>query len=361
MKEIAKQSGWSLGTVSRVLRDEPGVNEKARTEVLETARALNYHKNEAASLLRLKQPDGILLVVLADGCSIYAELSTLLEAALREKEKRVTRLVVSADEDEVLKAMAQIRRSLPSLVVFLGVRRENLRRLYGRISVPAISVGASLNDFNDEYLCSCSLPDTELAQQGIEWLFESGKSTIGVLLNDRQKYSELADRFLGVQYAFYSRDQVFSAKTRSVLCPSTVQGGYEGLKQLARQVPDLDGVFVMDQNQAIGALRAAADLGRKVPDDLAVLAMDLRDESKFTIPRLSGCRRNLEEDARTLCQTICRMQSDYEYFMDASRLHLDASWSMQWEESCPRPQSLNEPAVPAAAPQSLESISNQPD
>lgn len=341
MKEIAKLSGWSLGTVCRVLRDEPGVNEKARSEVLEAAKSLNYHKNEAASRLRLKQPDGILLVVLADGCSIYAKLSSLLEAALKEREKRVMHLYVSEAEDEVLAALTQIKQSLPSLVVFLGVRRENLRRLYGRISVPAISVGANLSDFGDEYLCSCSFPDTELAQQGIEWLFETGKKTIGVLLNDRQKYSELADRFLGVQYAFYSRDQVFTSALRSVCCPSTVQGGYEGLHQLILQVPDLDGLLVMDQNQAVGALRAAADLNRKVPEDLAILGMDLGEESEFTIPRLSGYRRDLQADAKALCQMICKLMGEYDYFPDPSLTSKEATWYMQWAESCPKPEGID--------------------
>ncbi|EJW93463.1 transcriptional regulator, LacI family, partial [gut metagenome] len=65
MKDIAKASGWSLGTVSRVMSDAVGVNEKAREEVLQTARRLNYQKNDIASALRQKRPDGILIVVIA--------------------------------------------------------------------------------------------------------------------------------------------------------------------------------------------------------------------------------------------------------------------------------------------------------
>ena len=82
MKEIAKASGWSLGTVSRVLSDAPGVNEKAREEVLQTARRLNYQKNDIASALRQKRPEGIFIVVVANGSPIFDQLAFRLKERL---------------------------------------------------------------------------------------------------------------------------------------------------------------------------------------------------------------------------------------------------------------------------------------
>ena len=185
MKEIAKASGWSLGTVSRVLSDAPGVNEKAREEVLQTARRLNYQKNDIASALRQKRPEGIFIVVVANGSPIFDQLAFRLKDRLETLGKRVHLLRVQPDQDEGELTLSQMRQSMPSAIVFLGTQREKLRKLYGRIPIPAVSVGANLGNWPDTNLVSFSLPDTEIFQQVTESLFEEGKDEIGVIMNDR--------------------------------------------------------------------------------------------------------------------------------------------------------------------------------
>ncbi len=342
MKDIAKASGWSLGTVSRVMSDASGVNETARKEVLEAARQLNYQKNDFASALRQKRPEGILMIVQADGCPIYSRLACLVENRLKQQGKRVTLVQVHHDENEAEAAHEQMRCQTPGALIFFGARRSKLRTL-GRSAVPALCVGVDQSGLGLERLISFGLPQTEVAQQSTEWLFETGRKSIGVILNDRYTYPELQESFLGVQYAFYSRDLVFVANDRSTLQPSTLRGGYQGLLQLMQQVPDVDAVLVGDEDQALGALRAAADLGKRVPEDLAIFALDLTENAEFAIPRLSGIRRDLEEDAKQICELVLKLESH-----DWSLLDLpmrEASWQVRWKESCPKPVHPFDPAL----------------
>ncbi|MGM9960122.1 MAG: LacI family DNA-binding transcriptional regulator [Allobaculum sp.] len=337
MKEIARISGWSLGTVSRVLSDASGVNEQAREEVLQTARRLNYQKNDIASALRQKKPDGILIVVIGDGSPIYDQLSLRLKERLESSSKRVHLLRVRPDQDEGQLTLEQMRQAMPGAIVFLAARREKLRRLYGRIPIPAVSVGADLENWPDTNLVSLSLPDTEIFQQVTESFFEQDKKHIGVIMNDRFSYTELADRFLGIQYAFYSRDLILDADHMTTIQPSTYEGGYLGLTKLYKNNPELDAVLVGNEEQAVGVLRAARDLNIEVGKDLLVFAMDLSAASRYTIPRLSGIRRNLSEDVEKILKVLEELATKFSN--DVTR-EQELAWSVEWQDSCCRIETI---------------------
>lgn len=337
MKDIAKASGWSLGTVSRVMSDTPGVNKKAREEVLQTARRLNYQKNDIASVLRQKRPDGILIVVIADGSPIFDQLSFRLKARLEFLGKRVHLLRVQPDQDEGDLTLSQMRQSMPGAIVFLGARREKLRKLYGRIPIPAVSVGANLGNWPDTNLVSLSLPDTEIFQQVTESLFEEGKDEIGVIMNDRFMYSELADRYLGIQYACYSRNRILRENKMTTIQPSNYEGGYQGLKDLLEKNKKLNAVLVGNEEQAIGVLRAAKDLEITVGQDLIVFAMDLSDASRYSIPRLSGIKRDLDQDVVKIIEVLDDLATK---FSNEVKSHQELAWSVEWQDSCWRIETI---------------------
>lgn len=142
MKDIARESGWSLGTVSRVLNQVPGVCEEAQREVREAALRLGYRKNENAAALPLKHPAGIVLIVRAFHTPVYESLARTLYETFCRRSESVRILFVKEDEDEIQKALELMKTKRPSLILFFGARRELLRRNFGRIAVPAISVGA---------------------------------------------------------------------------------------------------------------------------------------------------------------------------------------------------------------------------
>lgn len=313
------------------------MNETARKEVLQTARRLNYQKNDIASALRLKKPDGILLVVIGDGSPIYDQLSFRLKARLEYSSKRVHLLRVRPEQDEGQLTLEQMRQGMPGAIVFLGARREKLRGLYGRIPIPAVSVGADLENWPDTNLVSLSLPDTEIFQQVAESFFEQGKDHIGVIMNDRFCYTELADRYLGIQYAFYSRDLFLDANRMTTVQPSTYEGGYLGLNQLYKKNPKLDAVLVGNEEQAVGVLRAAKDLNIEVGKDLLVFAMDLSAASRYTIPRLSGIRRNLNKDVEKILVVLEELATKFSNEV-TQRQELD--WSVEWQDSCRRIETI---------------------
>jgi LacI family transcriptional regulator len=70
--------------------------------------------------------------------------------------------------------------------------------------------------------------------------------------------------------------------------------GEKQMAALLQRHPEIDGVFVANDSMAVGGLKAARQLGRKVPDDLAVIGFDDVPEAAYFYPALTTIRQNLD-------------------------------------------------------------------
>jgi DNA-binding LacI/PurR family transcriptional regulator len=77
----------------------------------------------------------------------------------------------------------------------------------------------------------------------------------------------------------------------------TEPGGLEAARQLLARHPDLDGLFVASDLMAAGALKVLAELGRRVPDDVAVIGFDDLGVAEGTDPPLTTMRNPTVEMA----------------------------------------------------------------
>lgn len=329
IKDVARQSGWSLGTVSRVINDEPGVSRKARADVLLAIEKLGYQRNPYASSLRSHKADRIDLVI-ASSLPYYWRLAQALLVQL-EGQKHTVRLVNLVNKQDQIDFLAQSEQnSHPRAIVFLGARTELIKTTAGRMKIPALCVGEPLKGSLRERFSSLSLADSALVLEGVEWLFARGCCHIGVLMADRFSSVEMANRFLGVQYAFYSRNTVLAAGRQAEFVMPTFEGGYQGFRALIERMPSMDGLFVADAAIAAGALRAAADMHIEIGRQLMVLCLDETGLSSYTIPRLSAFVRDLDKEA-ALAADLVRDG------LAGQIRHVASPWEMVWQESFPRP------------------------
>lgn len=335
MKDIAIQSGWSLGTVSNVFNQKPGVSQQAKEEILATAKRLGYQKNEQASLLRQKHPYGIALIVRSMYCPAYTVLAQGLKEELQHQGNRVYLVNVENGEDEIQKALHFQKVHPVTLLVFFGARQELFRKVKSWTLGPALSIGSDMRGLNFPNLSSYFWPYSEISQQSVEWLFESNCQNIGVLLEDRFLSNEMSEIFLGIQYGFYSRNRVFSDKNQAIYKPFTLKGGYEGFKELKTQMKKLDGLLVFNSLQAMGALRAAKDLKICIPKDLSILVLDFENIGFYTVPSLSTITSDLKKDLHEILTLIKRLQ-EAQFILDKP-VHQEAIWSLDWRESCLNP------------------------
>jgi DNA-binding LacI/PurR family transcriptional regulator len=86
----------------------------------------------------------------------------------------------------------------------------------------------------------------------------------------------------------------------------TRESGAVAMRQLLAEAPDLDAVFVASDLMALGAMRALAEAGRRVPDDIAVVGFDDFELARYADPPLTTVRQPIIDLGRTLArQLLC--------------------------------------------------------
>ena len=140
IKDIARECGCAVGTVSRVLNNHPDVSEKTREKVLAVVKKYNFILNTNAK--QLKQQDRKTLVIIVKGTS-----SILLNSLLERIQKKIEPLPYNASvvvldeyENEAKAANRIYYQQKPVGVIFLGGSPDLFREDFEKLQVPCVVI-----------------------------------------------------------------------------------------------------------------------------------------------------------------------------------------------------------------------------
>ncbi|MEH3075779.1 MAG: LacI family DNA-binding transcriptional regulator [Quadrisphaera sp.] len=328
MRDVAEAAGVSSMTVSNVLAGRSNVSEETRRRVLEVVERTGYRVNTAAQSLRRGRTGIIGLAVPEVDSHYFGLLASRLITRLASEGLRVvveqtgasregelaaiTTSRVSAYDGLVLSAVgldpdgvASLAGDLP--VVVLG-ERQDVRR-FDHVEMAntagAAAVTRLLLDRGCRRLVALGMPDAEpLGDDGDDEDDDDrgGERPPGA----RRPSDAFRLRALGVHRAVA---EVPGARVTGLpaLHSSLAAGATLAREALARH-PDLDGLVCATDALAIGALRALADAGRRVPHDVVVTGFDDVDDAAYTVPSLTSVSPGhdviVEETARLLLRRM---------------------------------------------------------
>lgn len=304
IKDIARESGYSVGTVSRALNNAPGVSAAAMEAVMKVVEKYDYEVNPNAKFLKQKNNQGIAVLIKGKGNRFFDDLADKIMEMLRNRGISVSRFYASDDENEVEEAMRIVANRSPEGMILLGCDRKNLKDSFSPIRIPCVLAGSSSSNLPFKNLSSVCTNDALAAQEAVEYLFSCGHKQLGVIGSDRSRSSVYSDRYYGVQFACYSREIPFEDSLRYADTDNSLEGGYKAFMDLHSRIEGLDAVFALADTMAMGALRAAQDLHLKVPEDVAILGFDGLDFTEYTTPRLSTVYQDIDTIAR---QSVLRL------------------------------------------------------
>jgi len=154
------------------------------------------------------------------------------------------------------------------------------------------------------------------AKMATHHLLNLGRTCIG-LISGPNAWWEARERLRGWRDCLRAADRDASDQ---LVFPGDWQtsSGEAGLVALLAARPDLDAVFVANDEMALGVLRAAHRLGKRIPEDLAVVGYDNMPEVPYFWPALSSVRPRLLELGKIAIQTLHIM-------VEAKRTNREAS------------------------------------
>lgn len=271
LSDIAREAGVSSGVVSRVINRDATlrISEQTRDRVLKAIKDLDYSPNIAAQTLRSSKSD-IIAVILHDVTNpVYAEIMRGAQAAAARREKALVVFDSATGEESATRLAAMIGGgALDGLIIQAAgeVSDVVLARAATR-KVPTILLQASLDI--DAHLIS--LPDEQAAEMATAHLIEAGHRKIGCLATaEEMLFTER--RLAGWRRAM--RSHGLSADRESVVfAASDMAAGAAACAKLLSERADLTGLVCFNALSAIGAMKAVGQMGRRIPDDVSVVAI----------------------------------------------------------------------------------------
>ena len=285
IRSVAIAAGVSMSTVSNVLsgRHEQMAVE-TRERVLAAIASLNYQPNHAARSLVTKRTATIGLIMSEVTNSLYPPVTVGAEEACRRAGYGL--LLANAEDAESERRGVDLMRAkrVDALVVFsVSLLDADNRQLYAaqRAGMPVVAINRSLP--LDAPLSAVWFDHKSGGRLATEHLIDLGHRRIAHIAGP-------ANRMTGI----HRRQGYESALTAAgiPLQPALVATGDNSftsgerlMRQLWRERPTA--VFVAGDAMALGALRALADLGVRVPDDLSLVAFGNPDFVRYATPAIT--------------------------------------------------------------------------
>ncbi|MFP4345000.1 MAG: LacI family DNA-binding transcriptional regulator [Anaerolineales bacterium] len=272
LKSIAEAVGVSTASVSRALNDQPGVSDVVRQEILETARRMGYTPDLSARGLATSRTHTVAFAfpksklsaadpfypLMVEGAESYLSaydyhvLLTTLDLETMAQPERLS--VLNGNRvDGLILAGPQIPASFTLRVMALGL--------------PVVLVDNSLS----QTPVNCVLNDDEGgAYAAVRHLLERNHRRI-LFLSGPPTWISNQERIRGYRRAMRQWE---SAPLILHGEETTIESGEALLPQALERWPEITAVCAANDSMAIGAMRAAARLGKRVPDDLCVVGFD---------------------------------------------------------------------------------------
>lgn len=312
IKDIAKWSGYSVGTVSRVLNNHPDVSQKARDRVMAVVAEHDFEPNVNAKHLKMRARSSIAILVKGTQNLLFADLLEKVQALLAENGEEAFTAYLDEDDNEVSSAIQLYRERRPKAYIFLGGDLEFFRREFSRIKVPSVLLTNCAKDLGFQNLSSFTTDDRAASEEVVDYLVERGHRHIGVVGGNFSFEQVSFRRLEGVEERLREHGLTFDGKTQHQPCRFSMSDGYDAAKQLLTRNHEITALFALSDVIALGALRAICDLGMRVPDDISLIGYDGIATSQYSVPRLTTVYQDTGKLARRGVETLLQ------------RLHYDA-------------------------------------
>ena len=303
IKDLAAQTGYSVGTISRVLNNQPHVSELAREIILKAAAESGFQLNENARQLKQQQSNSLLVVCKGNSNELFDALLIAIQSRVADTQYTLIVDYIDESENEVRRALQLCREKKPQGILFLGGNQEHFQESFHHINIPCVLVTSSAADLSFANLSSVTSDDALASAMAIDGLLELGHRNV-VVIGGHRTYSDITRlRYQGCVQAF-QRWGITFRETQYETARFTFAEGYRAAQALLDRHPDFTALFAMSDVMALGAIRALADAGRRVPEDISVVGFDGLPIGEYTLPRLSTVAQSVEQLAERSMQQL---------------------------------------------------------
>lgn len=268
--DVARAAGVSAQTVSRALNNKGEIRPETRDGILAVVERLGYRPNTLARGLVTQKTSTLGLVVPDIANPFFSEVTRGAEETAHRAGYSLLLCNTREDPAREIEALHTLEAQRVDGIVLCSSRlsEETFRTLMARL--PAVVLVN--RESTEGALKSVCVDDEAGARCATRHLLRSGRRAIAFLAGSPASQSGQR-RAQGYQRAL-SEAGVPGDPALRVACAPQLEGGYNTAQQLLVSRPDVDALLCYNDLVAVGALQACAALGRRVPEDVAVVGFD---------------------------------------------------------------------------------------
>lgn len=291
IKDVAKETGLAVSTVSRVLNSRGYISEETRKNVYDAMEKLNYQPNEVARSLSKQTTNTIGVIVPHIRHPYFAELISNIESAANSRKYKIL-LFNSKDRDEKeIEILDMCKRNrVAGIILCSGTVEMNK---FDGINVPLITIERNLEKGTASVECD-NLKGGRIAAQH---LIERGCKNLVQISGVCGNYMPADEREIGFievcnEYGVKHHELKTNAMQYNV-------GEYHDLIEEALiSNKEVDGMFASSDLIAAQILQVCAKLNIKVPEQLKVVGFDDVLISSITTPTITTIHQPIKEMAQ---------------------------------------------------------------
>jgi LacI family transcriptional regulator len=284
--DVAREAGVSSMTVSRVINHKGDVSPATRQRVLDVIEQLGYRPSGIARGLATQRTGTLGLVVPDVANPFFSDVVRGVEHVAYAEGYNVFLCNTEEDPERELAVLKSLEEKRVDGLVLCSSRLsdDELHEVVARHT----SVVLVNRQLVGERVRSVLLDDEAGGRLATVHLLKSGHQAIGLLAGPEVSHSGRL-RAKGYRLALADADLPYYPDWVQS-CVPVVEDGFEAARVLLTTHPELAALFCYNDLVAVGALQACAELGRAVPEDVAVVGHDDIPLSALVTPSLTTCR-----------------------------------------------------------------------
>ena len=305
IKEIAALAQVSRSTVSRVLNNDPDVSEDTRVRVKQVIEKINYHPNIAARRLAGGHTGVIGLLMPMGVSTLFSDpYFSLIVQGVASASNSVDHTVVLwlAEPEFERRTIGQFLHNhiIDGAIIASNLIDDPLLKALTDSELPFILIGRHPASAEVSYV---DVDNQNAAFEMVSYLARTGFSQIATITGKLDMIAGF-DRLAGYKQAMRHYNLPIQQKM-IIEGDFSEQGGYNAMMKLLPAQPEA--VFVASDTMAMGAIRAAHECGRRVPEDISIAGYDDMPFAASSNPPLTTIRQPVQQCGAIAAQTLIDM------------------------------------------------------
>ena len=300
IKDVAKEAGVSVATVSRVLNGSCSVSEDTAQRVNDAVKKLRYSPNFLGRNLRKRETNVILVLMPTSEHSLYSKIIMGMQKYADTVGYVIISAVTSTSSTVDAKQMGMLFNRTVDGVVLLGTQydKEELEKLAQNYDIALCCEGVE-----GANVLTVAVDDEQAAYDAVTALIRKGHRRIGFIGIDSETAISAIARENGYKRALEEhgieiKDELFYREEYDYPCGGRAMEYFAGLSDRPTAV------FAISDLLAISAINKAHEMGLEVGKDIAVMGFDNISMCEMMIPKVSTVEQPCEKMGELVIQKL---------------------------------------------------------